>query len=282
MRKLDNEWTFGKLNIKTGYLEIASVRIHRIVAFAFLGEPPTQEHVVDHIDTNRQNNRPNNLRWVTRLENAVLNEVTRKRIEYQTGVSIFEFLDNPSKYRDAFDTPDLGWMRQVTEAEGKTCLDNVRKWSQTTSGSPKSGNKLGEWIYQRNEQDQRITDSLTPMAKQLDWRTPEEFVCCPDRVVGDPLNCYFERLSVDAVFAKNQYGESKIVKCELVDHQAIVVMTSVPSCLKPLAVAKITFENGYYIHASLGTFFSDEGAEKHFVLAQGLEWTDGDTIDDFC
>ncbi len=60
-RPSDNKWTFGKLNAKTGYLEIASVRIHRIVATAFHGEPPTKEHVVDHIDTNRQNNRPDNL-----------------------------------------------------------------------------------------------------------------------------------------------------------------------------------------------------------------------------
>ena len=48
-RPTDNQWTLGKLNNKTGYLEIASVRIHRIVATAFHGEPPTKEHVVDHI-----------------------------------------------------------------------------------------------------------------------------------------------------------------------------------------------------------------------------------------
>ena len=39
VRKLDNEWTFGKLNIKTGYLEIASVRVHRIVALYVLKKP---------------------------------------------------------------------------------------------------------------------------------------------------------------------------------------------------------------------------------------------------
>ena len=72
-RPTDNNWTFGKLNIKTGYLEIASVRIHRIVATAFHGEAPTKEHVVDHIDTNKQNNQPDNLRWLTRLENILLN-----------------------------------------------------------------------------------------------------------------------------------------------------------------------------------------------------------------
>ena len=40
VRKMDDEWTFGKLNNKTGYLEIATVRVHRIVAVAFHGEPP--------------------------------------------------------------------------------------------------------------------------------------------------------------------------------------------------------------------------------------------------
>ena len=64
-RPTDNNWTFGKLNSKTGYLEIAAVRVHRIVVTAFHGAPPTNDHFVDHIDTNKQNNRPANLRWVT-------------------------------------------------------------------------------------------------------------------------------------------------------------------------------------------------------------------------
>ena len=61
-RKYDNFWTFGKPNIVHGYMEIASVRVHAIVATAFLGPKPTKEHVVDHIDTNRRNNRVENLR----------------------------------------------------------------------------------------------------------------------------------------------------------------------------------------------------------------------------
>ena len=39
-RKYDNFWTFGKPNIVHGYMEIASVRIHVIVATAFLGPKP--------------------------------------------------------------------------------------------------------------------------------------------------------------------------------------------------------------------------------------------------
>jgi hypothetical protein len=54
-RPKDEIWTFGKPN-SNGYMVIVSEVFHRIVAYAFLGEPPTQQHIVDHIDTNRQNN----------------------------------------------------------------------------------------------------------------------------------------------------------------------------------------------------------------------------------
>ena len=39
-RKYDNFWTFGKANDKHGYMEIASVRVHIIVATAFHGPKP--------------------------------------------------------------------------------------------------------------------------------------------------------------------------------------------------------------------------------------------------
>ena len=284
-RKLDNEWTFGKINSKTGYLEIASVRVHRIVALAFHGEPPTKEHIVDHIDTNRQNNRQNNLRWITRLENVVLNEATRKRIEYRTGVSIYEFLENPAKYRDAFDTPDFSWMRTVTVEEGKACLENVKRWGGVRSKFNNSNSKIGDWIYQSHEKSESITDamtSLTPLAKQVDWKTPTKFVCCPEKVDGDPILCYLKNLCEDAIFTENQYGKSTIVKYASVDNKAIVIITAIPSSIKPLALVKVTYENGYYLHTNLGSFSTDEGAEKQFTLAQGLEWTGGDSIDDYC
>jgi hypothetical protein len=47
-------------------------------------------------------------------------------------------------------------------------------------------------------------------------------------------------------------------------------------------LAEITYQNDVFVHNSLGTFFEKDGAEKQFTLAQGLEWTGTDTIDDNC
>lgn len=146
-RPLDNFWTYGKYNKKTGYAEIASERVHRIVATAFLGEAPSPQHVVDHIDTNRRNNRPENLRWITKLENILLNPITGKRIELVCG-SIEEFLKDPSKLRQNYVDRDFEWMRAVSKEEAAACLDRLLSWAK--SDIPLFGGSLGEWIYRRS------------------------------------------------------------------------------------------------------------------------------------
>jgi hypothetical protein len=45
--------------------------VHRLVAFAFLGAPPGKGMHVDHINRDTSDNRAENLRWVTPLENAL-------------------------------------------------------------------------------------------------------------------------------------------------------------------------------------------------------------------
>ena len=189
LRKLDGQWTFGKLNERTGYLEIASVRIHRIVATAFHGEPPTKEHVVDHIDTNKQNNRPENLRWVTRLENILLNPITVKRIEIVCDCTIDEFLQDIDKYRDVLKSAptDISWMRRVSADEGKATLNNLLRWAE--SDDKPVGQPLGEWIYQKYEQAEdemtstnRTEDilSIESTSFQIDnWVTKSNFFCIP-------------------------------------------------------------------------------------------------------
>lgn len=64
-------------NVQNDYLYVGlwrgnrskAIPIHRLVAMAFLGAPPTDRHVVAHCDGTRDDNRPWNLRWATQKEN---------------------------------------------------------------------------------------------------------------------------------------------------------------------------------------------------------------------
>ena len=120
-RPLYETWIFGTPNKSDGYKAISGHKVHRIVATAFLGEQPSKGHIVDHIDTNRRNNRPDNLRWVTRLKNILLNPVTAKRVEYLYG-SIEEFLADPRNPKNGTLTADFEWMRTVTKDEAEYSL----------------------------------------------------------------------------------------------------------------------------------------------------------------
>lgn len=61
-----------------GYLKVRlvvkgkrrNIKVHRLVALAFLGAPPSPFHEVRHIDGNRLNNHAENLAWGTSKENA--------------------------------------------------------------------------------------------------------------------------------------------------------------------------------------------------------------------
>ena len=44
--------------------------VHRLVAIAFLGPPPTTKHEVRHLDGHRNNNKVTNLAWGTHNENG--------------------------------------------------------------------------------------------------------------------------------------------------------------------------------------------------------------------
>ena len=44
----------------------------------------------------------------------------------------------------------------------------------------------------------------------------------------------------------------------------------------------MTFENGEFIHESIRTFFTEEGANKYYTLSLGNEWTGGDVFEDGC
>ncbi len=291
-RPTDNKWTFGKPNSQNGYMHIASVRIHRIVATAFHGEPPTPQHVVDHIDTNRRNNRPENLRWMTRLENALSNPITRKRIELICG-SIEAFLEDPSRLGHSKLDRNFEWMRTVSVSEAQSCRERMNIWAK--SDKPLSGGSLGEWVFKpienqdcMSETTQGATDLImakTQGATQRKWRTPTEFPCCPQGSEENPIAAYAERLKAGAIFSRSDFSTIIVLDSGVAeDGQSAWVMCeqTQTDALKPWLLAQIAYEDELYVHTSFGTFFSKEGAEKQFCLALGLEWTGSDTFDDYC
>ncbi len=290
LRPTDNKWTFGKLNNKTGYLEIASAPVHRIVATAYHGEPPTKEHVVDHIDTNKQNNRPENLRWVTRLENILLNPITAKRIEIVCG-SVEEFLADPSKFRDKFQEPNYEWMCTVSTQDAQLSKKRLLAWAK--SDKQLKGGILGEWIFNRgltkekNENDIEFINSLTQNAvqKAQNWRTPTYFLCCPNDENNLSITTYFANLMLGGTFSKNKYSSYIIENFAYnKDNTSILILcrNTENSVTTPYSLVEITLVNNHYIHTNLGSFFQKEGAEKQFTVTQGLEWTGSEPFDELC
>ena len=287
LRPLDEQWTFGRADKKVGYMFVSSTRVHHVVATAFHGPQPSKDHIVDHIDTNRRNNRPENLRWVTRLENILNNPITSRRIEIEYG-SIGNFLVNPDRPISGKLNPNFEWMRSVTKKEAEESRRRLLEWAKSER-MPSSGT-LGEWVYRsRTEQyveepePDNLIESRTPGAIQENWKTPSEFPHCPSAIGANALDEYRERLKNGEVFSRNDFGESKVVSAELSESsETLVVLCKHPGGVKDWALARVWVEDRLFVHESLGTFFTLEGATKQYVLERGLKWEGGDTFDDYC
>ena len=268
-RPLDNKWTFGKIDTQHGYLTIGNVAVHRIVATAFLGAQPSEKHIVDHIDTNRQNNRPSNLRWLTRLENIVLNEITRKKLELLCGCSIDEILSDITILRDKSLTPNIEWMKTVSKEEAEQSLITWRKWvaepsKKETSKSNRSVAQPEEYRNDRNG----MTYPLEPTG------------------VEKTLAGYFDNLNINEVFCYKDYPSGRysytILEYYLnTETNVLSVATTNPGGVNSLFLTSVTL-GIYGFEYDTHSFFSSDGLEKYMTLAKGEEWTGGEVFDDYC
>lgn len=161
--KMDNVWSFGTKNPNNGYMFFTgNIRVHQVVCTAFHGPEPQPHMVVDHIDTNRCNYRPENLRWLTRLENALNNDATRKKIIYLCG-SIEAFIENPAILRTKALPPDVSWMRTVTKEEADACKKHIEEWAKRDNRPQSTGKGLGDWVFS----DEEMTEALKWNGGQL-------------------------------------------------------------------------------------------------------------------
>lgn len=316
-RPSKNVWSFGTKNPDNGYMIFTgNIRVHQVVCTAFHGPEPQPHMVVDHIDTNRCNNRPENLRWLTRLENALNNDVTRKKIIYLCG-SVEAFIENPAILRTKALPPDVSWMKTVTKEEAAACKKHIDEWAKRDSKSQGTGKGLGDWVFsdeemaearkwnggqilpdykpwaqqkaEIEEMNQRIweeehalKDSLTPGAKQLDWKTPTEFPQIPQEITDTPLKDYLARLPKGAIYTRNQWGESPVYDAAMAEDGTHLAVVTEISGATNYALSEVYFQDGFFVHKSIRTFFTEEGAQKYFAESLGREWTGGDVLEDYC
>ncbi|MBO4481038.1 MAG: HNH endonuclease, partial [Bacteroidales bacterium] len=298
-RKDDNVWTFGKKDESTGYMKIGQHRVHIIVARAFLGCKDSKIYVVDHIDTNRCNNRVDNLRWLTRLENVLMNPITCDRVAALCGGDITKFLKNPSCLRDLTGTnQDLAWMRTVTSEEATNAYNNVltlrlKRYDPDKSYQKKQYDDKSEWIFKKNNyhvsnlnQVYQFVKAKSPItALQMNWKTPTMFPCCPAKFENNGLKDYFSRLQEGNFFSVNQFSTYKVVDCALIEKNTellVVTKDITGTSVKPFGVVRIYASGGQFVHEIISTFFEENGAKQSYTEMQGLTWHGGESIDSYC
>ena len=311
--KLDNVWTFGTKDEKTGYMILSGIRVHQVVCTAFHGPEPEPHMIVDHIDTNRCNNRPENLRWLTRIENALNNPVTRKKIAFLCGGSIEPFLENPAILRGSTLSSDVSWMKTVTKEQAAACKKHMERWAEEDSKQESSGKGIGDWIFSDKEMSEAtrwnrkqfalqkaeieemnrriyeeqygLKESLTPGALQLNWKVPSEFPLCPAQHSPTPLQDYLTNLKTGEVLCHNDVYESIVFKADISDDGNTIAVITTSEHVKGgsgYVLCTITYQDGHFIHENQYSYFEEIGAEKYFTLALGREWTGGDVFDDYC
>lgn len=285
-RLLDNQWTFGKVG-NHGYLYIANKGIHRIVATAFHGENLSKEYIVDHIDTNKQNNRPENLRWITKEENIINNPNTRDKIQYITGCSIEELKQNnwEELHKYTSEKQDTSWMRPTTKEEAdnlhkrqenwvnnntelddenKKLQEQLRKICKMQENNKKEKVGMGEWVFEPlKENNVNILNHYFPSVNKnavQTFKTVTDFPCCPDEIIEPSLYTYYKNLDKNKLFSQNQYYKSYVIKADLNDTKNFILV----KCLslnnenaESYSLFEIKLEHNYYVHCYKKQFNSE-------------------------
>jgi len=115
------------------------VMVHRIICTACHGEPPTDKHVVNHKDCNRQNNKPENLEWVTQRQNIIHAKALQPFTPAHNKRKVCQFTIE-GEYLDTFES--------VTDAALKT-KSNRSRIQQFLNPNNKSAHACGfKWKYE--------------------------------------------------------------------------------------------------------------------------------------
>lgn len=262
--KNDDTWTFGAKD-DAGYLTIGGIRVHLIVAAAYLGEKPDPALVVDHKDTIKVNNRPSNLHYVTRFENLVENPLTRKKLEHAVGLPIEKILENLEVLHGLRLPRNLTWVTNVSQAEANV----IRLKMEHTASLPVDSSK------ERH--------SYTGYAIQADgWFPKGSFPYYPQHE-DSSLQEYADKLSKGATIFHHQYRDYTVVDFGIsADGKTLAVKCMDYESVKQNILITINYSDKRCFIHKCDRFFSEEGLEKYYTIALGQEWKGGNVIDDYC
>lgn len=305
-RPADGIWTFGTKSDTNGYMTAMGVRVHIVVATAFHGPNDSKKMVVDHIDTNRCNNRPENLRWLTKLENTLLNPYTKAKIEYICG-SVEKFLANPNLLRGhESEDPNFQWMRTVTKEEAANTLEHMKQLVERPKVTLPTGKKIDAWIYQSWQQkkqdsfkraitfsapapsieEQKPEENYDPMSptnlNPLVWsRYPYvDLYGFPEYVTENPLQIVYENLTIDSLFSKGSYATYHVVERIIYDNELLLLLHD-ENAVKSWAFYRVWWDETHY-RAEGQMCFQEEGARALYYRAQDIPGYEEDTLDDLC
>ena len=102
---------------------------------------------------------------------------------------------------------------------------------------------------------------------------------CPATSESEGLSVYAEVLTFGTIFARNSFGNSLIVVAEEGKGLLSVVCNLQGNPVKEWALAKVTVENGKFVHEAIRTYLTLQGALKQHCRLLDVPF--GESIDDY-
>ena len=98
--------------------------VSRLIGFTFLGNPPTSKHHINHIDENYNNNKLENLEWVTQRENCI-HTFGKKVFQFDKNNNLIKTFNSISLVIE-FIKKSIGWWRYNIKKNKYVCIDDYK------------------------------------------------------------------------------------------------------------------------------------------------------------